>query len=133
MNIRPPALCLASLALICLSAFVATADGSNPPKTYSITPYDADARLVFTLTDQKSHNWIDLFTSPTARAAVGQWQAVSDTPVNQEDVERQTHLLTLLYWQSCFPNSSAKVLDLAKAPHYAVSASVPCISGAPAP
>jgi len=103
--------------LICLSAFVATADGSNPPKTYSITPYDADARLVFTLTDQKSHNWIDLFTSPTARAAVGQWQAVSDTPVNQEDVERQTHLLTLLYWQSCFPNSSAKVLDLAKAPH----------------
>ena len=122
MNIRPPALCLASLALICLSAHAATADDSSPSRTYSITPHDADAKLVFTLTDQADHKWTDLFTSSRTRAAVSQWQAVTDTRVTQDDTERQAHLLTLLYWQSCLPNSSANVPDAAKAPHSEVDA-----------
>jgi len=123
MNVRLLALALTSLAFVFISSVAALADGSNPPQTYPITPHDADAKLLFTLTDQKHHDWIDFFTSPSTLAAVSQWQAVSATPVSQEDVERQAHLLTLLYWQSCLPNSSARnVPDAAKAPHSDIDA-----------
>ena len=97
--------------------------------TCTTTPLDETARLVFRFTDAVNRQPLSIFTRSTDRIALQSWSAHNSGTLSTTagdslaptEVERLSHLLTLLYWQASLSDSEyRKATSLAQVPYSSV-------------